>query len=227
MMDGTMKAPDMPRDAESFLNCLHRAQAEAAPFRHWLLEDALSPETCAAIRALPLTPPAIEHCDGTREANNASRIFFAGDAMAHHAVCGRVAETFQRADVVGRLAAVTGAALDGTSLRIEYTLDTEGFWLEPHTDIAAKRFTMLIYLSPEPELTNAGTDIFDRDLRHAGAAPFGENKGLIFIPAGDTWHGFIRRPIRGVRRSLIVNYVVPAWRSRHELAFPDEPVRVG
>lgn len=216
----------MLADADCFLDSLDRARAERTPFRHWLLEDALSSETCAAIRALPLPPPKIGSYDGTREANNASRIFFAGDALGRHDVCGRVASILQRGDVVSRLAVITGAALDGASLRIEYTLDTEGFWLEPHTDIAAKRFTMLIYLSPEPELADAGTDIFDGELRHLGAAPYGENKGLIFVPAGDTWHGFVRRPIRGVRRSLIVNYVVPEWRSRHELAFPDRPVRV-
>ena len=28
----------------------------------------------------------------------------------------------------------------------------------------------------------------------------------------------------GLRQSVIVNYVVPEWRSRHELAFPEEPV---
>jgi hypothetical protein len=27
----------------------------------------------------------------------------------------------------------------------------------------------------------------------------------------------------GIRRSLIVNYVKPDWRSRHELSFPDRP----
>ena len=48
--------------------------------------------------------------------------------------------------------------------------------------------------------------------------------GLIFVPGADTWHGFTRRPIVGVRRSLIVNYVKPEWRSRHELAFPNEAV---
>ena len=41
------------------------------------------------------------------------------------------------------------------------------------------------------------------------------------MPASDTWHGFHKRPIAGVRRSLIVNYVKPEWRSRHELAYPD------
>ena len=51
----------------------------------------------------------------------------------------------------------------------------------------------------------------------AATTPYVRNRGLIVIPAADTWHGFLRR-------SLIVNYVKPEWRSRHELAFPDQPV---
>lgn len=52
-------------------------------------------------------------------------------------------------------------------------------------------------------------------------APCRRNAGLVFIPGGAAWRGFHRRPIEGVRRSLIVNYAKPERRSRHELAFPD------
>jgi hypothetical protein len=77
---------------------------------------------------------------------------------------------------------------------------------------------MLVYLSKEPELADAGTDIYDEDHNHVGRAPFGQNLGLIFIPGDDTWHGFAERPIRGVRRSIIVNYVRDEWRERWQLA---------
>jgi hypothetical protein len=104
--------------------------------------------------------------------------------------------------------------------------DTDGFWLEPHTDIGAKRFTLLIYLSRGPGAEELGTDLYADPAQPPIArapAPFGS--GLAFVPAGDAWHGFVRRPIAGVRRSIIVNYVVPEWRSRHELAEPDRSVR--
>ncbi len=78
---------------------------------------------------------------------------------------------------------------------------------------------MLIYLSEDPGSEAWGTDILDRDLKIVATTPYRRNAGLIFIPR-DTWHGFHKRPIQGVRRSLIVNYVKPEWRSRHELAFP-------
>jgi len=80
---------------------------------------------------------------------------------------------------------------------------------------------MLVYLSTEPGSEEWGTDILDANLNLVAVAPYKRNCGLIFVPGGDTWHGFRRRPIQGVRRSLIVNYVKPEWRSRHELAYPD------
>ena len=77
---------------------------------------------------------------------------------------------------------------------------------------------MLVYLSKEPELADAGTDLYDDAFNHVGRAPFAQNRGLIFIPGSDTWHGFAKRPLRGVRRSIIVNYVAEDWRERWQLA---------
>src|SRR3546814_11882380 len=83
---------------------------------------------------------------------------------------------------------------------------------------------MLVYLSTAPGSAQWGTDIYDAERHHAGRAPAGFDQGLIFVPASDTWHGFEPRRIDGVRRSIIVNYVVPEWRARHELAVPEQPV---
>jgi hypothetical protein len=47
---------------------------------------------------------------------------------------------------------------------------------------------------------------------------------MIFVPSNSTWHGFEKRPIEGVRRSIIVNYVTNDWRAREQLAFPQQPV---
>jgi hypothetical protein len=49
---------------------------------------------------------------------------------------------------------------------------------------------------------------------------------MVFVPGDNTWHGFERRPIEGVRRSVILNYVTRDWRERGQLSFPDRTVRV-
>ncbi len=83
---------------------------------------------------------------------------------------------------------------------------------------------MLIYLSDHPDAEDWGTDILDADRNLVCRASGAFNTGLIFLPAANTWHGFAPRKIRGLRRSLIINYVVPEWRARHELAYPTQPV---
>jgi hypothetical protein len=135
-----------------------------------------------------------------------------------------VARAFQAGPGLDAIARTCGAGIDGGYLRIEYCQDGDGFWLEPHTDIGAKLFTLLIYLSDGAEAADWGTDIYDGNLRHVGQAPFGFNRGLIFVPGKDTWHGFRPRPIRGIRRSIIVNYVKDEWRAREQLSFPDRAV---
>ena len=137
-----------------------------------------------------------------------------------------MAEAFQDSDIAGELADAFGAPLEGTFVRIEYAQDTDGFWLKPHTDIGVKMFTMLLYMSDDPRHADLGTDIYADEATHVGRSPFEPNAAMIFVPAKDTWHGFERRPIPGVRRSIIVNYVTNEWRARDQLAFPEAPVQL-
>ncbi len=206
----------------SLVGCFDASKFSAEPFRHWLLSDILPVALCDGIDALPARPAHIDDTLGRRETHNSSRLFFGLDNRRRHPVCDALAAGLQAAATVERIERLCEIELrDKSHLRIEYCLDTEGFWLEPHTDIGAKLFTMLVYLSTEPGSEEWGTDILDASLNLVAVAPYRRNCGLIFVPGSDTWHGFRRRPINGVRRSLIINYVKPEWRSRHELAYPD------
>ena len=90
-----------------------------------------------------------------------------------------------------------------------------------------KRFTLLAYISDEPGHDDLGTDIYADAETWAARSPFGANKAMAFVPSGHSWHGFEPRPITGVRKSLIINYVTNDWRAREQLSFPTEPVRQG
>jgi hypothetical protein len=221
-----MNAPVMP-----LLRHLHAALAagrqDEAPFRHWVLTEVLPVETCASVRALPFTVPDMTWIGGRRESINAQRRFFGMPQRDGFPVCEALAQAFQAPATVGLLQRLCRTELAGGSLRIEYCQDTDGFWLEPHTDIGAKLFTMLIYLSDGPDAAHWGTDLLDPAGHLVGRSAGTFDSGLIFIPAADTWHGFAPRPISGVRRTLIVNYVRPDWRARHELCFPEQPVSAG
>ncbi|MDR3509389.1 MAG: hypothetical protein P4L64_15965 [Caulobacteraceae bacterium] len=206
--------------AATFLACLERAHHATKPYDHWLLDAALPPRTVSAVANLPFDPPEVRVFDGRRESNNSTRVYFSPAVQAQFPVAREIAEAFRDPRILTALERLTGAKMGQGHLRIEYCQDVDGFWLEPHVDIPVKLFTMLIYLSDDPALADAGTDIYDAPPQHApaGRAEYAPNHGLIFIPGKDTWHGFTARPIRGVRKSLIVNYVTDAWRATEELA---------
>ena len=190
------------------------------PYDHWILDCAMPGAMMDRIMALPFAPPEAPQFVGKREANNSTRVYFSPDMQARFPVCAEVASVYRDPRIVGALEKLTGAPLSHGRLRIEYCQDTDGFWLEPHVDIAVKLITMLVYLSPEPELADSGTDVYEPGAGHrrVATAPFAKGKGLIFVPGINTWHGFSRRPIRGIRKSLIVNLVTPEWRDVYELA---------
>jgi len=209
-----------PPVAESFLACLENADHKTSPFDYWLLTNPLPKGNCEAIASLPFAPPQDSIFNGKRETNNSTRVYFTPENQAKHVICRRIVEGFLDADVKRAIEKETGTDLSGTRLRVEYCQDTDGFWLEPHTDIFIKKFTMLVYLSDDINLATAGTDIHEGppDFKYTGSAPYGRNLGVIFIPGKNTWHGVGHNPFKGVRKSIIINYVTPDWRDTWELA---------
>lgn len=209
---------------QSILRSLDAGLCESVPYRHWYLHDVLPGETCQGIVNLPVAPPMIEDTNGARETHNSLRRFFNQEASSQFEVCRETAEAFQSTAVVAALQRTFDVDLRDTNLRIEHCLDTDGFWLAPHTDLGVKKLTMLLYLSTDPGHEAWGTDVYADAETVAETAPASFNSALVFVPSDNTWHGFRRRPIAGLRRSLIVNYVSHEWRSRHELSFPDQVV---
>ena len=216
--------PSAAQVAKSVAEALQAAERFEEPYVHWIVRDMLPPETVKALIELPFPAMDLEGVSGRRELHNDERIYFDAANMQAHPVCKAVAEAFQAPETVAAIQACTGAPIDGTWLRIEYAQDTRGFWLEPHTDLGVKKFTMLYYLADGPEQEALGTDIYRDKATWAKRAPFHPNAALVFTPSNNTWHGFEPRKITGVRKSVIINYVTQEWRAREQLAFAD-PVR--
>jgi len=215
-----LASPGTTQVAETFLACLHRATHKTAPYDHWLLENSLPAGDIRAILELPFAPPDGAIFNGKRETNNSLRVFFDPEAQQKFAVCRRLVIGFNDPKVRKAIEKMTGADLSDTHLRIEYCQDSPGFWLEPHTDISVKKFSMSIYLTDNPSLELAGTDIYQGppDFNYVTSAPFGKGLGMIFIPAKNTWHGVGHHPVQQLRKSIIVNYVTSEWRAVSELA---------
>ena len=195
------------------------------PYRHWMLDSVFPARVAADLRHLPFSPAALDGVSGKRELHNDKRHYFDAANNARFPQCQAVATAFQSPEMIASIRDRTGLDLTGTYVRLEYAQDVEGFWLEPHTDLGVKKFTMLIYLSDGREQSDLGTDIYRRPGAWAKRTPFDDNSALIFVPGDNSWHGLERRPIRGVRKSVIMNYVTDDWRAREQLAYPTIPVR--
>ena len=224
-----MRFPRLPEPAavaRHFTGALAAAERADWPFRHWRLKDVLPESMCVGILSLPLPPPVVGATDGTRASFNDKRLFFNAERIARYAPCAVLASALQRPEVAQALAETLMVPVDGSHLRIEYIQDTDGMWLEPHCDIPDKLFSMVVYLCTGPDAADWGTDIYDAQRRRVGSSSAEFDCAAIFIPGADTWHGFERRPIVGVRRLMEINYVRANWRDRDQLAFPDRPIRL-
>lgn len=214
----------MGKVLDTFLASLASSRHDGYPYDHWILAGCLPVETCEAIRSLPFPPPAIEDTEGKRDSHNESRQFISPNERREFPVLEDLSAALQSPHCIAALERTCGAQLEDTFLRIEYTQDTGGFWLGPHTDVGPKKFTMMIYLSDGPGSETWGTDVLDREHEIVKTVSSPYNAGMIFVPSDHSWHGFHRRQINGIRRSLIINYVTTEWRNRHELAYPDQTV---
>ena len=204
-------------EALSVTNSLLSAEGGDEPYRHWLLSNILTDDTLEGILRLPIPVPDVIH-DGWRANYKEDRIFFDPARCEESAACRSVVSAFKDNAVKSTIEKICDVDLSDSLLRIEYTLDSDGFYLKPHKDLDVKLFSLMIYLSKEPELADAGTDMYFPDLKRRKTAPFGPNLGMIFIPGDDTWHGLEPRKIHGIRRSLIVNYVTQEWHARDEIS---------
>ncbi|MBV1707204.1 MAG: 2OG-Fe(II) oxygenase [Hyphomicrobiales bacterium] len=210
--------------AASFCSSARKARHLEKPYPHAFLSDLFPAAVARELNDLPFKAPSLGGVSGKRELHNDTRSYFDAAAMARFPVMAETAQALQSPSTIATLEDVFGAPLAGTFLRLEYAQDIDGFWLEPHTDLGVKRFTCLIYLSALDGHDTLGTDIYSDHDTYFGRSPFIPNSAMVFVPGTNTWHGFEKRPINGVRKSVILNYVTTDWRAREQLSFPQTPV---
>lgn len=215
---------DLKRMLDSVTSSFTRTPAATTPYRHWLLKAFLPDDIAEALSVLPFEAPPLDGVSGKRELHNDTRQYFDAANNAKYPVCDAVARFFQSAATVRVLQDATGADLSDTNVRIEYAVDSDCFWLQPHTDLGVKRITILHYLPDGPDQDDMGTDLYHDEQTWAARAPFTWNSALVFVPSNNTFHGFERRNIPRARRSVIINYVTQDWRAREQLAYPNTPV---
>jgi len=222
-MAGTAAVANRIEDA--MLASFAAAERRETPYRNWRVAELFPDRVAEALAELPFHAVDVHGVSGRRELHNDQRSYFAGDVLARNAVAREVVEAFQSPRIVRAIMDHTGARLAGTYLRIEYAIDISGFWLEPHTDLGVKTYTMLYQLGRDGQ-EDLGTDVYADRETWVERVPFGWNTAFVFVPSDNTWHGFEARKIARPRRSVIINYVTDEWRAREQLAFPNDPIAV-
>jgi hypothetical protein len=197
---------------------LKNAVLETNPFDHWIYNKVLPIKIADDLLNLSINPPEISFYSGKRESNNNTRVFLNKENCNKYSCMQDVVDIFNNPKIILQLSNICGKNLTKGKLRIEYTMDTGSFWLEPHLDIKEKMITFLIYLSNDPNSGEWGTTIYNDDLTFHSKAPYRQNLGLMFMAGKNTWHGVPMQNIQGIRKNLIINYVVSDWKSVHELA---------
>lgn len=209
---------------DTLLSSFAAAPRHEKPYAHWFLTRCMPEPVIDEINALPFPAPALGGVSGKREIHNGTRKYFDVDNRATYPVCDSFASAFQDKRVTSAIEKTFSTKLGGSYLRLEFAQDTDTFWLEPHTDLGVKVFTMLLYTSRDPLHRDLGTDIYDIEKRHVARSPFVPNGAMVFVPSQFTYHGFEARHIEGVRKSIIINYVTNEWRAREQLSFPNAPI---
>ena len=217
----------LPEDAavaRHFRRALLDASRHEKPYRRWSLVDVLPEPVCLGIISLPIVPLRIDDCHGVRDTDNSMRTFFTPWLQGRFPVCELLAQALQRPEVAHLVGKTCGFEAAGSYLRMEYIQDIDGAWLEPHRDVPEKLCSLVIYFCTGPDAKDWGTDIYDDERRWIGRSSGEFNTGTIFTAGPNTWHGFEKRKIVGIRRLMEINYVHPRWRDREQLSFPDQPI---
>jgi hypothetical protein len=190
------------------------------PFLHYFIEQPLTTAMLNEVCDTQIADGPRVY-DGTRAGNargaaqNANtRVFITTENVRCYPALGVLVDELLSRDTIETIEAQLRRPFDGCCLRMEVICDRQGFWLEPHTDIAEKRLSMLLYANPCQEGEHLGTDLYDADLKRVKTIPCRHNVGYMFGPANNTWHGLEKKEIQQERRSLLINYVTfdTCWR---------------
>ncbi|CAK7192852.1 hypothetical protein COMNV_01061 [Commensalibacter sp. Nvir] len=215
------KATQLKNVETQLQHAISHAKITRTPYAHWSMDNVFPEELCnALVQWKPNEKSIAGNTQGKRENNNQHRVFITPETQQNSLQFSLLANVFEMKSIRTLFAQVTGSNLNNTSVRLELCHDKEGFWLEPHTDVQAKKLTFLISLSTAKDAESWGTDIMNPQGESLGRSSGKFNSGFLFIPAKDTWHGYQKRPMNGIRRTLIMNYVDSTWRAKNELAFP-------
>ena len=210
---------------ELFNSLEHRTKSFDDPFQHFEIDQPLSKEAIKEIASVEVPDPKKENMnyDGTRALDGGDGAFRSGikdGGKAKKLRCyitkentnqfphlTSFIEELRSKKVYQKIASLIGKDLSNSYVRLETICDREGFWLKPHCDIKEKLMSSIIFINPNNESENLGTDFYNKDLVKVKTVKFQDNYGYFFSSGPNSWHGMEKKEIKKERRCIQVNYV--------------------
>lgn len=227
-MQGTLDRPTMPNAIEDHAAHVAGRIADAPrsvePFPHLLLHGLLPPDLFEQVRSLDVPAASLhQHAPGqgpaARESNRYS-VTVTPETLAQvesdTPVLATVFASLWHPLVVQALTARFRPTLETEFGTVELAFkpglvmveDRTGYELLPHTDLAYKALTVLVYLAPDDADPALGTELYAfrgqpthipdnimqgriprRWFNRVSTVPYRPNQGLAFAPAKNTFHG--------------------------------------
>jgi len=209
-----------------FLNSLkNKSKFHKSPFDHWELDEPLNEnsiqEICNA-EIVDLNKINIDY-DGTRAVDGGIGKFREGisnggkaskfrcfinkeNSKKFHSLANLIDE-LRNKDTYQFIGELIKKNISKSYVRLEIICDRKGFWLKPHCDIKEKLISSLIFVNPNGESEDLGTDLYNEKLEKVKTVPYKHNYGYFFTSGTNTWHGMEKKEIKKERRCLQINYV--------------------
>ena len=182
------------------------------PFKHWELSECLDNETLNEI-SFSKIPSGERVYDGTRAADHTGegvdgklRLFVDKNNCQNFPNLTKLINKFQ-GSLASKISLLLHKDLSKSFVRLEIIGDKKGFWLKPHKDIPEKLMTMMIWVNPNNEHENLGTDLYNEKFELVKTVKYHHNTGYFFSSGNDTWHGLEMKEINKERRCIQINYV--------------------
>jgi len=172
------------------------------PWEHWIIDNVFPDELFNAIKSLKVNDADYTNANGFRDIIK-GRTFLGNEFCKKNPTLKPVAEFLNNHNFFEEK---FNCDLSNTYCRPELIHDRYPFFHAIHTDTPEKKLTLIVNISKEDE-KNLATDIYVDKETHFAKTDWADNRGLLFIPSDEKWHGFAPIEYDGIRTIMIINFV--------------------
>ena len=176
--------------------------SHVAPWEHWTIDNVFPNELFEALKNHRVNNADYTNVNGFRDIIK-GRTFLGNEYCEEHTALKPVAEFLNNHKFFEEN---FNCDLSNTYCRPELIHDRYPFFHAIHTDTPEKKLTLIVNIDKEDD-KNLATDIYVDKETHFAKTEWKDNRGLLFIPSDEKWHGFAPIEYTGIRTIMIINFV--------------------